>query len=115
MRKLVLAVLLALTAGWAVAQEPKSDPAQAGDTKAKKVMTAIVVATDPTVRTITVRSEKSDPGSPPEIFPVEGAAVAHLSKVKTGEKVKLSLIMDPSTHKERVTSIEKPSPPSDSR
>jgi hypothetical protein len=105
-----------LAAGWAAAQEPARDPAgQAGETKGKKEMTAIVVSTDPTVKTITVRSETGAPGAQPETLPVAGAAVARLNTIKAGEKVKLVLTMDPATNKESVTSIEKSSssPPSD--
>ena len=111
MRKLIPAVLLVLAGSWVAAQEPaRTLPSQAAEQKAKKEMTAIVVATDPTVKTITVRSEKSAPGMQPETLPVAGAAVARLVDVKAGEKVKLVLTMDPSTNKESVTSIEKPSP-----
>jgi predicted RND superfamily exporter protein len=111
MRKLIPAVLLVLAGSWAAAQEPvREQPSQATESKSKKEMTAIVVATDPTVKTITVRKEKSAPESQPETLPVAGAAVAHLVTVKTGEKVKLVLTMDPATNKESVTAIEKPSP-----
>lgn len=117
MRKFIPAVLLVLAGSWVAAQEPpreqpsQAQPSQATEAKGKKEMTAIVVATDPTVKTITVRSEKSAPGSQPETLPVAGAALAHLVTVKTGEKVKLVLTIDPATNKESVTSIEKPSPP----
>jgi hypothetical protein len=74
-------------------------------------MTAIVVATDPTVKTITVRSEGSAPESQPETLPVAGAAVARLSAIRAGEKVKLVLTLDDATKQERVTSIEKAKPP----
>jgi hypothetical protein len=114
MRKLIPVVLLVLAAGWAAAQEPTREPAgQAAETKGKKEMTAIVVSTDPTVKTITVKSAKSAPGSQPDTLPVAEGAVAHLSTIKAGEKVKLVLILDPTTNKETVTSIEKPGPPSD--
>lgn len=116
MRKLTLAVLLAMAGSFAVAQEPSRDQAGPSVAKSKKEMTAIVVATDATVKTITVRREKSEPGSQPETLSVAGAAVAHLGSIKTGEKVKLVLTMDPATNKESVTSIEKPkdtTPPSD--
>lgn len=110
MRKLIPAVVLALCASWAMAQQPPRDPAgQTGERMGKKEMTAIVVATDPSVKTITVRNETSAPGSQPETLPVAGAAVAHLSTIKSGEKVKLVLTMDPATNKESVTSIEKAS------
>jgi hypothetical protein len=58
-----------------------------------------------------VRNEKSAPESQPQTLPVAGAAIANLATVKTGEKVKLVLTMDPATNKESVTSIEKPTPP----
>jgi len=110
MRKLFPAVLLMLTAGLAVAQEPTRESAnQATEAKGKKEMTAIVVSADPTVKTITVRSK---PGSEPETLPVAAAAAAKLDTVKAGEKVKLVLSMDSVTNKETVTSIETPSPQS---
>jgi hypothetical protein len=116
MRKLIPAVLLTLAAGWAVAQESKTAPAsQAGDVKGKKEMMAIVVAADPTVKTITVRNEKSAPEAQPETWPVAGSAVAHLKEIKAGEKVKLVLTTDPSTNKESVTAIEKATARSDYR
>ena len=111
MRKFIPAVLLVLAGGWAAAQEPSREaaPSQATEVKAKKEMMAIVVSTDPTVKTITVRSDRSDPGSEPETLPVAGPALANLVSIKTGEKVKLVLTTDPVTNKESVTSIEKPS------
>jgi hypothetical protein len=113
MRKFIPAVLLVLAGSWAAAQEPTRDqaPSQATDVKGKKEMTAIVVSTDPSVKTITVRNEMSAPSSQPETLPVAGAALANLVSIKTGEKVKLVLTKDPVTNKESVTSIEKPSPP----
>jgi hypothetical protein len=112
MRKFIPAVMLVLAAGWAAAQEPTRQPPPPGQTteaKGKKEMMAIVVSTDPTVKTITVRSDKSAPGEQPETLPVAGAALANLVSIKTGEKVKLVLTTDPITNKESVTSIEKPS------
>jgi hypothetical protein len=111
MRKFIPAVLLVLAGSWAAAQEPTRDqsPSQATDVKGKKEMMAIVVSTDATVKTITVRSDKSDPGAQPETLTVAGAALANLGTIKTGEKVKLVLTTDPVTNKESVTSIEKPS------
>ena len=121
MRKLIPVVLLVLAGSWAVAQDPPppprepgsqpSQPSQASEAKGKKEMTAVVVSTDPTVKTITVRNEKSAPESQPQTLSVSGAAIAHLATIKTGEKVKLVLTMDPATNKESVTSIEKPAPP----
>jgi hypothetical protein len=110
MRKFIPVVLLVLAGSWAAAQEPSRDqmPTQGTDVKGKKEMMAIVVSTDATVKTITVRSDKSDPGSQPETLPVAGAALANLVSIKTGEKVKLVLTTDPITNKESVTSIEKP-------
>jgi hypothetical protein len=112
MRKFIPVVLLVLAGSWVAAQEPPRDqPSQASEAKSKKEMTAIVVSTDPTVKTITVRNEKSAPESQPQTLPVAGAAIANLATIKTGEKVKLVLTMDPATNKESVTSIEKPTPP----
>jgi hypothetical protein len=114
MRKLIPVALLVLSAGWVVAQESKREPlAQADEVKGKKEMTAIVVSTDTTVKTITVRSEGSAPEAQPETLPVAGAAIARLGTVKTGEKVRLVLTMDAATKQQRVTSIEKANPPSD--
>ncbi len=108
MRKLFPVVLLVLTAGVATAQVPARDSVnQAAEAKGKKERTAIVVSTDRTVKTITV---KSAPGSQPETLPVAEIAVAKLDTVKAGEKVKLVLTMDSATNKETVTSIEAPSP-----
>ena len=116
MRKLIPAVAFMLAAVSVAAQEPARPPQEparvppaADEIKGKKEMTAIVVATDATVKTITVRNEKSAPGSQPETLPVSGSAIASLASVKSGEKVKLVLTMDPSTNKESVTAIEKPS------
>jgi hypothetical protein len=112
MRKFIPVALLVLAGSWVAAQEPSRDqPSQASEAKSKKEMTAIVVSTDPTVKTITVRNEKSAPESQPQTLPVAGAAIANLATIKTGEKVKLVLTMDPATNKESVTSIEKPTPP----
>ena len=46
-------------------------------------------------------------------IPVAGTAVARLSTIKAGDKVTLTLTMDPVTNKESVTSIEKPKTSSD--
>ncbi len=111
MRRLIPAVVLMLAAGLAVAQEPQrpANPAkEPGQTLGKKEMTAIVVSADPTVKTITVRKEGAPTDAPQETLPVAGAAVARLSTIKAGEKVKLVLTMDPATSQESVTSIEKP-------
>ena len=75
-------------------------------------MTAIVVAADPMLKTITVKYEGASE-SRPETLAVEGAAVSYLSSIKTGEKVKLVLMTDSATKKQRVTSIEKSSPPAE--
>ena len=108
MRKWIPAVLIVLAGGWAAAQEPAQKPAQSSEAKGRKEMTAIVVSTDPTVKTITVRNEKSAPDAQPETLPVAGAAAANLASFKSGEKVKLVLTVDPATNSESVTSIEKP-------
>jgi len=109
MRRLIPAFVLVLAAGLAVAQEPQRPPATTPDlAQGKKEMTAIVVSADPTVKTITVRNEKSAPDAQPETLPVAGAAAANLASFKSGEKVKLVLTVDPATNLESVTSIEKP-------
>jgi hypothetical protein len=72
-------------------------------------MIAVVVATDPTVKTITVKPEGSVATSSPSeaTLPVDEKAVAKLTSIKVGEKVKLVLKRDATTGKESVTSIEK--------
>jgi Cu/Ag efflux protein CusF len=116
MRKLILAVVLTSAASWAVAQEPASQPQQpqqpqppAQTARDAKEMTATVVATDPTVKTITIKRDTGVSGSMPEqTLPVDDKALSNLKTIKTGEKVKLVLKTDPATGKESVTSIEKP-------
>lgn len=112
MQRLIPAVVLVLAAGLAVAQDPprpSDQPAPAGPSKGKKEMTAIVVSADPTVKTITVRKEGSPASGAQETLSVAGGAVSHLSTVKAGDKVKLTLTTDPATSKQSVTSIEKES------
>jgi hypothetical protein len=114
MRKLIPAVVLMLVAGSALAQDAQRQPAnEQGQAQGKKEMTAIVVAADPTVKTITVRKEGDPSDAAQQALPVAGAAVARLSTIKAGDKVKLVLTMDPATSKESVTSIEKPKAASD--
>jgi hypothetical protein len=108
MRRLIPAFVLMLAAGLAVAQETQRPPAEPGKASSNKEMTAIVVSADPDVKTITVRKEGAAPDAAQETLPVAGAAVARLSTIKAGEKVKLVLTTDPLTSKESVTSIEKP-------
>jgi hypothetical protein len=117
MRRLILAAGLLSFAGWAVAQDPQPQPPQpqqqqpdptARDTKE---MTAVVVATDINIKTITFKKEQmaGATGSQTEqTLPVDEKAVTNLKSVKAGEKVKLMLKTEPSTGKETVTSIEKP-------
>ena len=107
MRRLTLAVALMLAASLAVAQEPQRPPVDPGQSMGKKEMTAIVVSTDPEVKTITVKKEGAPPESAQETLPVAGPAVAFLTTLKAGEKVKLVLTKDLATSKESVTSIEK--------
>jgi hypothetical protein len=109
MRRLIPAFVLMLAAGLAVAQEPQRPPVnEPGPAQGKKEMIAIVVSADPTVKTITVRKEGAATEAVPETLTVAGAAVARLSTVKAGEKVRLVLTLDPATSTENVTSIEKP-------
>jgi Cu/Ag efflux protein CusF len=114
MRKLILAVVLTSAASWAVAQEPASQPQQpqppAQTARDAKEMTATVVATDPTVKTITFKKDTGVSGStmPEQTLSVDDKALANLKMIKSGEKVKLVLKTDPATGKESVTSIEKP-------
>lgn len=114
MRRLIPAVVLMLAAGLAVAQEPQRPPAsEPGPATGKKEMTAIVVSADPSVKTITVKKDGTSMDAVQETLPVAGAAVARLSTIKAGEKVKLVLTTDPATSAVSVTSIEKPKAPSD--
>jgi hypothetical protein len=115
MRKVIPVMLLVLAGTWAAAEDParaQAAPAtEARETKGKKEMTATVVSTDLAVKTITIRS--SAQGSQPETLPVAEGAAARLADFKAGEKVKLVLTTDPTTNKETVTSIQKPSPGSE--
>ena len=109
MRRLIPAVVLMLAAGLAVAQEPQRPPAsEPRPAPGKKEMTAIVVSADASVKTITVKKEGASMDAAQETLPVADAAVARLSTIKAGEKVRLVLTLDPVTSKESVTSIEKP-------
>jgi Cu/Ag efflux protein CusF len=111
MRRLIPAFVLMLAASLAGAQEPAAK--EPGPAQGKKEMTAIVVSADATVKTITVRKEGAAMETAPETLTVAGAAVARLSTIKAGEKVKLVLTTDPATSAVSVTSIEKPKAPSD--
>jgi Cu/Ag efflux protein CusF len=118
MRKLILAVVLTSAASWAVAQEPAppaQQPAPPGQQPAQtakdtKEMTATVVNTDPTVKTITIKKDTGVSGGtmPEQTLSVDDKALANLKTIKMGDKVKLVLKTDPATGKESVTSIEKP-------
>jgi Cu/Ag efflux protein CusF len=110
MRRLIPAILLTLAASWAVAQAPGA-PATDKETKE---MTAVVVAADPIVKTITVKKEMvaGQTGTQPETtISVDEKAITKLKTVKAGEKVKLVLKTDPITMRESVASIEKAAPP----
>src|SRR5262245_18262698 len=111
MRKLVLAVVFMSGAGWALAQDPQAQtPTQAQQPSAPVAkdtneMTAVVVATDPTVKTITVKQEMGSgaAGAQAETtLSVDEKALAKLKSVKAGEKVKLLLKTD-AMGKESVT------------
>jgi Cu/Ag efflux protein CusF len=115
MRRLILAVVLTSGAGWALAQDPQAQPPTqpqqpaAAAAKDTKEMTAIVVATDTKVKTITVKqdSESGAAGAQPEAtLSVDEKALTKLKSIKVGEKVKLVLKTD-AMGKESVTSIEK--------
>jgi len=110
MRRLIPAVVLMLSAGLAIAQDPPRPGDQPGrPSMGKKEMTAIVVSADPTVKTITVRKEGASTSADQETLTVAGSAVSRLSSIKAGDRVKLTLTTDPTTSKESVTSIEKES------
>jgi hypothetical protein len=115
MRKLMAVMLLVLPASWALAQDATRPQAGAaaplGEIKGRKEMTATVVATDPAVKTITVRGVAQ--GSQPETLAVAEVVVTKLGDIKAGEKVRLVLSTDPATNKETVTSIHKPGSGSD--
>ena len=115
MRRLILAVVLTSGAGWALAQDPQAQPPTqpqqpaAAAAKDTKEMTAIVVATDTKVKTITVKqdSESGAAGAQPEAtLSVDEKALTKLKSIKVGEKVKIVLKTD-AMGKESVTSIEK--------
>ena len=115
MRRLILAVVLASGAGWALAQDPQAQPPTqpqqqaAPAAKDTKEMTAVVVATDPKIKTITVKqdAESGTAGAQPEAtLSVDEKALTKLKSIKVGEKVKLVLKTD-AMGKESVTSIEK--------
>jgi hypothetical protein len=118
MRRLILAVVLTSCAGWAAAQDPQSQqptqpqsPTQSqqqpGTMAKDKEMTVLVVATDPTVKTITVKKEGAAAGQMETTIAVDDKALTNLKSVKSGDKVKLTLKTDPMTGKDSVTSIEK--------
>ncbi len=108
MRKLTLAVVLMLAAGLAVAQEPQRPPSEPSQPMGKKEMSATVVSADPEVKTITVKKDGAPPETAEQTLAVAGSAVAYLTTLKAGDKVKLVLTKDLATSKESVTSIEKP-------
>lgn len=122
MRKLILTIVLALAAAGVRAQEDKalSQPAPTKDTAAvakntaapakdTTEMTATVIATDTTSKTITVKKE-TDPMlsdlSGEKTLPVDAKAEASLKSVQIGDKVKLVLKADPAG-KQVVAQIEK--------
>ena len=64
---------------------PKQDiPIQIASVVGAGTLEAEVVSADATAKTLTIK------GDPNKTVPVEGAAVAHLSHLKAGEKVKLT-------------------------
>jgi Cu/Ag efflux protein CusF len=109
MRKLILTIVLALAAAGAHAQEDKAlaQPAPAKDTTE---MTGVVIATDTTSKTITVKKD-TDPMlselQPEKTLAVDAKAEASLKSVKVGDKVRLVLKSD-AAGKEVVSNIEKP-------
>jgi Cu/Ag efflux protein CusF len=121
MRRLILTFVLTSGAGWVMAQDPQPQsptqpaaqqpaqqqpqPAAAKDSK----VTALVVATDMTVKTITVKKEAPGGGETQmeTTLPVDEKALTSLKSIKTGDKVKLVLKTDSISGKESVTSIEK--------
>lgn len=113
MQRLIPALVLTGAASLALAQEPAAR-APASDTYSKE-MTAIVVAADPTVMTITVKKQMTGQTATQAetTIPVDEKAIARLKTVKAGEKVKLILKTDPNTKRESVTSIEKTAPPAE--
>src|SRR5262245_5894830 len=114
MHRLILAVLLTAAAGWAVAQEARpeaQEPQKPAQTQSgSKEMTVTVVATDPAVKTITIKKETvgAAGGASEQVYSVDEKAVANLKTTMAGEKVTITLKADPATGKETVTSIQKP-------
>ena len=111
MKKLILAGALTLAGTWAVAQDPPSQAQQpqqpAQTSRASKEVTATVVSTDPTAKTITFKKETAGGTMSEQTLPVDDKALSNLKNCKAGEKVKLVTKTDPTTYKESVTSIEK--------
>jgi Cu/Ag efflux protein CusF len=113
MRRLILAVVLMSGTGWALAQDPQpqqpTQPQQqpAPSARDSKEMTGMVVATDPTVKTITIKKEGAGATQAETTLAVDEKALTNLKTCKTGDKVKLILKTDPMTGKDSVTSIEK--------
>jgi hypothetical protein len=115
MQRLVLAVVLASCAGWAFAQDPQPQSQQPTQPQSQqpapaakdKEMTATVVATDPTVKTITIKKEGAMAGQAETTLPVDEKALTNLKSCKSGDKVTLTLKTDPLTGKDSVTAIEK--------
>ena len=112
MRRLVPTIALVLVAGGALAQEVKPSQEQkttASQAATSREMAAVVIATDPIAKTITVKKDM-DPmisGTEPEkTLSVDAKALATLKTVSVGEKVKLHVKSD-ATGKETVTTIEK--------
>jgi hypothetical protein len=116
MRKSILPLSLALIASAALAQDPpppqerQATPSPAAKA-ATKELTAQVVSTDPTAKTITVKKEGAagDPmtAAAETTLPVEAEAVADLKTITPGEKVKLVCKTDSAGKETAVTVIKK--------
>ena len=59
------------------------------------------------MKTITVKKDGAPPETAEQTLAVAGSAVAYLTTLEAGDKVKLVLTKDIATSKESVTSIEK--------
>jgi hypothetical protein len=104
MKKLLAFSLVALVAASpsfaATSSKPKSSTAKTAPKT--HVVSAEVVSTDATGKTITIKDASGD-----KTVPVEGKAVASLSTVKAGDKVKLTCRDNEAGEHQAVTAIHK--------
>lgn len=108
----VLAVLLASSVAFAQ-QSPPSDTGRQSDSgdkaKGKKEISAQVVSTDATAKTITFKKKSSSSSAADAMsmtLPVEATAESSLSQLSAGDQVKLVCMTD-SSGKQVVSKIER--------